>query len=113
MGPPRAETLATDRPGGGGDGGGAEALALYLAESFQRRHGVDPRHDPRAWGLIREAAVRAWDGLQIHPAAAVVLPCLLTSGGTPLHLDIMVTRADLTGVHYGGQPSPRVGEESS
>ena len=74
---------------------GTEALARFLAESFRRRHSVDPRRDPRAWGLIQAAAARAWADLQVRPAAAVVLPCLLSSGGAPLHLDIIVTRDDL------------------
>ncbi len=84
--------------GDGGDGeerAGVETLARFLADSFRSHHSVDPRRDPRAWRLIQEAAARAWADLRVRPTAAVVLPCLLSSGGVPLHLDIIVTRDDM------------------
>jgi molecular chaperone DnaK (HSP70) len=90
-------------------GAGAARIAECLAERFLERHGVDPRGDARAWRLIQEAAARAWRDLAAVPVTVVALPCLMSAGRRPLHLDVTLTREDAGFEHPGGSRAGSTG----
>jgi molecular chaperone DnaK len=75
-----------------------QALVDFLAERFQREHGVDPRTDPRALARLTRTAEAAKVTLSSEPFARVREEYLLTEGGRPLHLDVEVSRTEFEGL---------------
>jgi molecular chaperone DnaK len=69
-----------------------ERLAEYLAEQFMAQHTVDPRSDTRARARLLRAAEQAKIALSARPTVRVQEEYLLTVDGTPLHLDLEVSR---------------------
>jgi molecular chaperone DnaK len=75
-----------------------QALVDFLAERFQREHGVDPRTDRRSLARLTRAAEAAKITLSSEPFARVREEYLLTEGGRPLHLDVEVSRSEFEGL---------------
>ncbi len=69
-------------------------LVDRLAARFQEAHGADPREDRRALARLTHAAERAKIALSSQPAVRVREEYLLSSGATPLHLDVEITREE-------------------
>jgi len=65
----------------------------YLADEFQREHGIDLRRDRTALQRLKEAAEKAKIELSGALASNVRLPFIVTNQEDPEHLDIMLTRA--------------------
>ena len=71
-----------------------ERLMDFLADAFEDEHEIDPRENPAARARLLRAAENAKITLSSQPFARVREEFLLEKDGTPLHLDIEVSRAE-------------------
>ena len=71
-------------------------VADWLAEQFSHTHDVDIDGDAVARQRILEAAEQAKIALSSAEQSTVYLPYLVQRGGTPLHLQVTLTREQLT-----------------
>ncbi len=69
------------------------ALMNFLADSFQKEHGIDLRADKMALQRLKEAAEKAKKELSSAQTTKVNLPFITVSAEGPLHMDMDVTRA--------------------
>ncbi len=67
----------------------------YIAEEFQKEHGVDLRKDPQALQRIRDAAEKAKIELSSSLEAEINLPFITQGKDGPAHLVMKLTRAKL------------------
>lgn len=72
-----------------------ERVAAWLADEFQRAHGVDPRDDAQAYHRLREAAEQAKIDLSQARQTSVTLPYLWNQSAEPAHLVTQLTRERL------------------
>ena len=76
-----------------------ERIVQWLVSEFKRTDRVDLTRDPSAMLRIREAAEQAKKELSGSESAQISLPFIAQQAGTPVHLDMSLTRAkfnDLT-----------------
>ena len=69
------------------------ALMNFLADSFQKEHGIDLRADKMALQRLKEAAEKAKKELSTAQTTKVNLPFIAANEAGPLHMDMDVTRA--------------------
>lgn len=69
------------------------ALMNFLADSFQKEHGIDLRSDNMALQRLKEAAEKAKKELSSAQTTKVNLPFITVGADGPLHMDMDVTRA--------------------
>src|SRR5512139_4281201 len=72
-----------------------QRLIEALAERFQLATGVDLRGDARAMARLKEAAEVAKIELSSSTTTHISLPYLSSKSGTPLHMELDLTRTDL------------------
>ncbi|TCO80054.1 molecular chaperone DnaK [Marinisporobacter balticus] len=65
----------------------------FLAESFQKEHGVDLRKDKMSLQRLKEAAEKAKKELSSTQTANINLPFVTATAEGPLHLNMDLTRA--------------------
>lgn len=65
----------------------------FLADSFQKEHGVDLRQDNMALQRLKEAAEKAKKELSSAQTTKINLPFITVTAYGPLHLDMDLTRA--------------------
>lgn len=65
----------------------------FLADSFQKEHGVDLRQDNMALQRLKEAAEKAKKELSSAQTTKINLPFITVTDDGPLHLDMDLTRA--------------------
>ncbi len=65
----------------------------WLAEEFQKQHGVDLRKDPMALQRLKEAAEKAKIELSSSTSTEINLPYIMPIEGIPQHLVVSLTRA--------------------
>lgn len=70
-----------------------EALMNYLADEFQKEHGIDLRKDPMAHQRLKEAAEKAKCELSNAMTAEINLPFITADQAGPKHLTMSITRA--------------------
>ena len=78
----------------GGDDWDA-ALTEYLADEFNKAHGIDLRKDRQALQRLKEAAEKAKIELSSMLETEVNLPFITADASGPQHLQIKITRAKL------------------
>ncbi len=71
-----------------------ERLAGLLADVFEEQHGIDLRHNRRAWARLLQAAEGAKIELSSNPFAWVAEEYLVEQHGGALHLEHEVSRRD-------------------
>jgi molecular chaperone DnaK len=73
-----------------------KAILSYIADEFQKEHGIDLRKDPQALQRLKEAAEKIKIELSSSQEGEVNQP-FITQGkdGSPLHLNMKITRAKL------------------
>ncbi len=69
------------------------AVMNFLAESFQKEHGVDLRADKMALQRLKEAAEKAKKELSSAQTTKINLPFITVTAEGPLHMDMDLTRA--------------------
>jgi molecular chaperone DnaK (HSP70) len=69
-----------------------DLLAEHLAQTFQKRHGVDPRGSAAARARLWWAAEESKRKLSVEPYVTVREEALMIANGLPLHLDVEVSR---------------------
>jgi molecular chaperone DnaK len=69
-----------------------DLLAAYLAKAFQDRHGIDLRGQAVATARLWWAAEEAKKRLSVEPYVKVREEALIVENGTPLHLDVELSR---------------------
>jgi molecular chaperone DnaK len=65
----------------------------FLADSFQKEHGVDLRTDNMALQRLKEAAEKAKKELSSAQTTKINLPFITVTADGPLHMDMDLTRA--------------------
>ncbi|MCE1248143.1 MAG: molecular chaperone DnaK [Firmicutes bacterium] len=70
-----------------------EALVNYLAEEFQKEHGIDLRKDKMAHQRLKDAAEKAKKELSTMLQTNISLPFITADASGPKHLETTVTRA--------------------
>jgi molecular chaperone DnaK len=70
-----------------------ERVVNYVADKFQKEHGVDLRKDKQALQRLREAAEKAKIELSSLATTSMNLPFITMTAEGPAHLDETVTRA--------------------
>ena len=65
----------------------------YLADEFQKEHGVDLRKDNMALQRLKEAAEKAKKELSSAQSTKINLPFITVTADGPLHMDVDLTRA--------------------
>ena len=65
----------------------------FLADSFQKEHGVDLRQDNMALQRLKEAAEKAKKELSSAQTTKINLPFITVTADGPMHLDMDLTRA--------------------
>ena len=70
-----------------------EKVMNYLADEFQKEHGIDLRQDKMALQRLKEAAEKAKIELSGVTSSNVNLPFITADTTGPKHLDITITRA--------------------
>lgn len=70
-----------------------EKIVNYVADKFQKEHGVDLRKDKQALQRLREAAEKAKVELSSVTASNINLPFISMTSEGPVHLDETLTRA--------------------
>ena len=76
-----------------------ERVCRWMVEEFKRQSHVDLSRDPTAMVRVREAAEQAKKELSGTENAQISLPFIAQAGGTPVHLDMTLTKTkfnDLT-----------------
>jgi len=71
-----------------------DLLVDHLAGAFQDRHGIDPRQHTTARARLWWAAEEAKKTLSFEPYARIREESLMVADGTPLHLDLEVSREE-------------------
>lgn len=71
-----------------------EMLAEEIVRGFEAETGADLREDPATYARIRAAAREAKEGLSSAVQVPVNIPFVTQVGGTPLHLDRTILRAE-------------------
>ena len=69
-----------------------ERVCRWMVEEFKRQSHVDLSRDPTAMVRVREAAEQAKKELSGTETAQISLPFIAQAGGTPVHLDMTLTR---------------------
>ena len=69
-----------------------ERVCRWMVEEFKRQSHVDLSRDPTAMVRVREAAEQAKKELSGTETAQISLPFIAQVGGTPVHLDMTLTR---------------------
>ncbi len=69
------------------------AIMNFLADSFQKEHGVDLRADNMALQRLKEAAEKAKKELSSAQTTKINLPFITVTAEGPLHMDMDLTRA--------------------
>ena len=69
-----------------------ERVCPWMVEEFKRQSHVDLSRDPTAMVRVREAAEQAKKELSGTETAQISLPFIAQAGGTPVHLDMALTR---------------------
>lgn len=72
-----------------------QTILNYLAEEFQKEHGVDLRKDPQALQRLRDAAEKAKIELSSSMEAEINLPFITQGKDGPLHLVMKLSRSKL------------------
>lgn len=67
----------------------------YLAEEFQKEHGIDLRKDPQALQRLKESAEKAKIELSSSQEASINQPFITQGKDGPLHLTMTLTRSKL------------------
>jgi len=70
-----------------------ERIVNYLADRFQREHGIDLRKDRQALQRLREAAEKAKIELSSLTTTNINLPFISMTADGPVHMDETLTRA--------------------
>lgn len=70
-----------------------ERIVNYLADRFQREHGIDLRKDKQALQRLREAAEKAKIELSSVTTTNINLPFISMTADGPVHMDETLTRA--------------------
>nr|PZN70586.1 MAG: molecular chaperone DnaK [Bacillota bacterium] len=70
-----------------------ERIVNYIADKFQREHGIDLRKDRQALQRLREAAEKAKIELSSVTTTNINLPFITMTPDGPVHLDETLTRA--------------------
>lgn len=88
------EVLATagDNQLGGDDFD--ERITDWAVRQFREKNGIDLRKDAMALGRVREAAEAAKKELSFAESTQINLPYLSSKGNEPLHMDLILTRAE-------------------
>ena len=93
------EVLATSGDNHLGGDDFDQRIVDWLLGEFKRDKKVDLKGDAVAVARVREAAEQAKKELSASESASINLPYITTAGGTPLHMEMMLSRAkfnDLT-----------------
>lgn len=69
------------------------AVMNFIADSFQKEHGVDLRADNMALQRLKEAAEKAKKELSSAQTTKINLPFITVTNDGPLHMDMDLTRA--------------------
>lgn len=67
-------------------------FASWLCDKFKEENGKDPRDNPQEYARVLSAARSAKEDLSQATSVTVNIPFLSMKDGTPLHMDIDVTR---------------------
>jgi molecular chaperone DnaK len=70
-----------------------QKIVDYVADSFQRAHGIDLRKDPQALQRLRDEAEKAKIALSSSITTNINLPFITADASGPKHLDETLTRA--------------------
>jgi molecular chaperone DnaK len=70
-----------------------EELIKYVAEEFQKEHGIDLRKDPMALQRLQEACEKAKKELSSTQTTTINLPFITADASGPKHLQMTITRA--------------------
>jgi molecular chaperone DnaK len=70
-----------------------QRIVDYVADSFQRAHGIDLRKDPQALQRLRDEAEKAKIALSASVTTSISLPFITADASGPKHLDETLTRA--------------------
>lgn len=70
-----------------------QVIIDYLAEEFQKEHGLDLRKDKAAVQRLKDAAEKAKKELSSVMSTTISLPFITVVDGVPQHLEINLTRA--------------------
>lgn len=72
-----------------------ENVRDYLAQKFELQNGVDVHSDRKAMARLLEAAEIAKIELSTSTTTHISLPYLVSKSGTPVHMELDLTRTDL------------------
>ena len=72
-----------------------ERLIDYMAEDFQKQHGIDLRKDELALKRLAKGAQDAVLALSMKDEARIDLPFIAAASKGPLHYKLRLTRAQL------------------
>lgn len=70
-----------------------EELIKYVADEFQKEHGIDLRKDPMALQRLQEACEKAKKELSSTQTTTINLPFITADASGPKHLQMTITRA--------------------
>ena len=70
-----------------------QKIVDFVADNFQRSHGIDLRKDPQALQRLRDEAEKAKIGLSAAVTTNINLPFITADASGPKHLDETLTRA--------------------
>ena len=87
------EVLATNGDTHLGGDDSDNKIMNYLADEFQKEHGVDLRKDNMALQRLKEAAEKAKKELSSAQTTKINLPFITVTAEGPLHMDVDLTRA--------------------
>ncbi len=87
------EVLATNGDNHLGGDDFDKVVMDFMAEQFQKEHGIDLRNDKMSKQRLKEAAEKAKKELSSTQTTNVNLPFITASQEGPLHLDMDITRA--------------------
>ena len=72
-----------------------QKIINYIADEFQKEHGVDLRKDPQALQRLKESAEKAKIELSTSQESSINQPFITQGKDGPLHLTMTLTRAKL------------------
>jgi len=87
------EVAATNGDGHLGGDNLDQRLIDYIADEFQKQHGIDLRQDPMALQRLKEAAEKAKCELSTVFETDINLPFITADASGPKHLTMKITRA--------------------
>lgn len=70
-----------------------EIIIDWLVEEFKKKNGINLREDKNALQRLKEAAENAKKELSVKMETEINLPFIATKDGSPLHLNVSLTRA--------------------